>query len=98
MVPPAPGRLSTTIDCPSASPSAGVKTRVATSTPLPGAEFNLRRNLDHLERGLVLRAIASTKGKKREACDLLGIDARNLGYYVRKHKISEDELKTASTG
>jgi DNA-binding NtrC family response regulator len=65
---------------------------------LAGAELNLRRNLDQLERGLVLRAIARTRGKKREACDLLGIDARNLGYYVRKHKIREDEIKQAAEG
>ena len=59
---------------------------------IAGAEFNLRRNLEHLERGLVLKAIARTRGKKREACDLLGIDARNLGYYVRKHRIREEEM------
>jgi DNA-binding NtrC family response regulator len=65
---------------------------------LAGAELNLRRNLDQLERGLVLKAIARTRGKKREACDLLGIDARNLGYYVRKHKIREEEMKQAAEG
>jgi two-component system response regulator AtoC len=65
---------------------------------LAGTELNLRRNLDQLERSLVLKGIARTKGKKREACDLLGIDARNLGYYVRKHKIREDEIRLASEG
>jgi DNA-binding NtrC family response regulator len=65
--------------------------------PTPaGAELNLRRNLDVLERGLVLKSIQRTRGKKREACDLLGIDARNLGYYLRKHKIREDEMKQAA--
>ncbi len=67
------------------------------STPA-GAELNMRRNLDQLERSLVLKGIARTKGKKREACDLLGIDARNLGYYVRKHKIREDEMRQAAEG
>jgi transcriptional regulator with GAF, ATPase, and Fis domain len=65
---------------------------------LAGTELNLRRNLDQLERSLVLKGIARTKGKKREACDLLGIDARNLGYYVRKHKIREEEIREASEG
>lgn len=65
---------------------------------LASAELNLRRNLDLLERGLVLKAIARTRGKKREACDLLGIDARNLGYYVRKHKIREEEIRQAAEG
>ncbi|MBL8861934.1 MAG: sigma-54-dependent Fis family transcriptional regulator [Planctomycetes bacterium] len=65
---------------------------------LAGAEFNLRRNLDQLERRLVLQAIGRTRGRKREACDLLGIDARNLGYYVRKHRIREDEIRQAAEG
>ncbi len=69
----------------------------------PGAvpaeiRFNLRRNIDALERDLVLRAIARTHGHKREACDLLGIDARNLGYYLRKHKIGDDEVRAAAEG
>ncbi len=65
---------------------------------LAGAELNLRRNLEQLERSLVLKAVARTRGKKREACDLLGIDARNLGYYVRKHKIRDEEMRHASEG
>jgi DNA-binding NtrC family response regulator len=52
-------------------------------------EFHLRKNLDALERDIVLRAIAHTQGKKKEASLLLGIDPRNLGYYLRKHKITE---------
>ncbi len=63
---------------------------------LAGAELNLRRNLEQLERGLVLKALAKTRGKKREACDLLGIDARNLGYYFKKHRIREDEVRSVS--
>jgi len=63
---------------------------------LASAELNLRRNLEQLERGLVLKALAKTRGKKREACDLLGIDARNLGYYFKKHRIREDEVRSVS--
>jgi two-component system response regulator FlrC len=67
--------------------------------PVPaGAELNLRWNLDRLERDLVLRAIAKTRGRKREACDLLGIDARNLGYYLRKHRIRDEEVRQAAEG
>jgi len=71
---------------------------IAPRPTLAGAELNLRRNLDLLERSLVLKAIARTRGKKREACDLLGIDARNLGYYVRKHKIRDEEIRQAAEG
>ena len=53
----------------------------------------MRKNLDALERGLVLKAVAATRGKKKEACELLGIDPRNLGYYLRKHAITDEELR-----
>ncbi|HVS11736.1 MAG TPA: sigma-54 dependent transcriptional regulator [Planctomycetota bacterium] len=64
--------------------------------PRAPAELNLRKNLDALERGLVLKAVAVTRGKKKEACELLGIDPRNLGYYLRKHAITDEELRSAS--
>ncbi|MFO1009193.1 MAG: sigma-54 dependent transcriptional regulator [Planctomycetota bacterium] len=56
----------------------------------PGrVEFQLRKNLDALEKELVQRALVHTSNKKKEAAILLGIDPRNLGYYLRKHKLSE---------
>jgi two-component system, NtrC family, response regulator AtoC len=58
------------------------------TTPAAGpTNFVLRKNLDAAEKEILLRALTQTSWKKREACDLLGIDARNLGYYLRKHKI-----------
>jgi transcriptional regulator with GAF, ATPase, and Fis domain len=54
-------------------------------------EFNLRRNVDLREREMVLGALRRCAGVKKEACELLGIDPRNLGYYLRKHKIKEEE-------
>lgn len=64
-------------------------------TPLPAEtrEFLLRKNLDAVEREIVLRALARTGGKKKEASLLLGIDPRNLGYYLRKHKITDAKGK-----
>ncbi|MBL8857979.1 MAG: sigma-54-dependent Fis family transcriptional regulator [Planctomycetes bacterium] len=52
-------------------------------------EFNIRSNLDAREKELLLGALERAKGKKRDASDLLGIDARNLGYYLRKHHIKD---------
>jgi DNA-binding NtrC family response regulator len=52
-------------------------------------EFHLRKNLDAAEKEILLRALAHTHGKKKEASLLLGIDPRNLGYYLRKHGIAE---------
>ncbi len=58
-------------------------------------EFHLRTNLDAAEREIVLRALTQSKGKKKEAAILLGIDPRNLGYYLRKHKITDKESAEA---
>jgi len=55
----------------------------------PAQEFHLRRNLDAAERGLVLRALESTGWRKKQAALRLGIDPRNLGYYQRKHGITD---------
>ena len=56
-------------------------------------DCHLRRNLDAAEKQLVLRALDKTQGKKKEAAQLLGIDPRNLGYYLRKHALGEGEAK-----
>src|SRR4029079_315588 len=52
-------------------------------------EFNIRLNLDAREKELVLGALERTRGRKKDASNLLGIDARNLGYYLRKHKLQD---------
>ncbi len=49
------------------------------------SDFHMRRNIDVAEKALIQRAIAAAGGKKKEASQLLGIDPRNLGYYLRKH-------------
>jgi DNA-binding NtrC family response regulator len=54
-------------------------------------EFNIRLNLDAREKELVLGALERTRGRKKDASNLLGIDARNLGYYLRKHKLQAGE-------
>jgi len=68
----------------------GILESAAPSRPLADAEdLHLRRNLDAAEKEIVQRALARSAGKKKEAALMLGIDPRNLGYYLRKHKITE---------
>ena len=55
--------------------------------PAGSTDLQLRRNLDAVEKELVLAALARSQGVKKEAAHLLGIDPRNLGYYLRKHRI-----------
>jgi len=52
----------------------------------------LRDNLNRLERSLLVEAHRRAHGVRREAARLLGIDARNLAYYCRKHGLDFDSL------
>ncbi len=53
--------------------------------PEDGADLQLRPNLKRAERRLLERALAQSGGSKRQAAKLLGVDERNLGYFLRKH-------------
>jgi DNA-binding NtrC family response regulator len=55
-------------------------------------DLTLRENLSRLERSLIVEAHKRARGVRREAARLLGIDARNLAYYCRKHGIDPDSL------
>jgi DNA-binding NtrC family response regulator len=56
----------------------------------PTGELNLRGALTRLEKDLVREAVRRSGGVRKEAARLLGIDARNLGYYLRKHSLDAD--------
>ncbi len=56
-----------------------------------GGEFNLRTALGRREREVVVEALRRSGGVRKEAARLLGIDQRNLGYYLRKHGIDPDQ-------
>jgi transcriptional regulator with GAF, ATPase, and Fis domain len=67
---------------------------VASSAAEPSAsaaaDLNLRESLNALERSLIVEAHRRSRGVRREAARLLGIDARNLAYYFRKHGLDPD--------
>jgi DNA-binding NtrC family response regulator len=56
----------------------------------PAGELNLRAALTRLEKDLLREAVRRSGGSRKEAARLLGIDARNLGYYLRKHHLDAD--------
>jgi DNA-binding NtrC family response regulator len=70
---------------PSAAPAGG-------ETEMSG-ELNLRAALTRLEKDLVREAVRRSGGLRKEAARLLGIDARNLGYYLRKHHLDADAIE-----
>jgi two-component system response regulator AtoC len=53
-------------------------------------ELNLRESLNRLERELLLEAQRRAGGVRKEAARLLGIDPRNLAYYLHKHELAAD--------
>ncbi len=52
-----------------------------------GSDLNLRLALSRTEREIVLEALRRANGVRKDAARLLGIDPRNLPYYLRKHGI-----------
>ncbi|MBN2372171.1 sigma-54-dependent Fis family transcriptional regulator [bacterium] len=57
------------------------------SVDLQGADLNLRNQLKIYERLIILNALQKSKWVKSKTAKLLGIDRRNLGYFIRKHDI-----------
>ncbi len=51
--------------------------------------LNLRKALAEEERRILLEALQRSGGIRREAARLLGIDARNLGYFLKKHSLDQ---------
>jgi two-component system, NtrC family, response regulator AtoC len=57
---------------------------------VPGErDLNLRESLNRLERELLLEAQRRAGGVRKQAAQLLGIDPRNLAYYLHKHGLAE---------
>jgi DNA-binding NtrC family response regulator len=53
-------------------------------------DLNLRESLTRLEHELLLEAQRRAGGVRKQAAHLLGIDPRNLAYYLHKHGIAAD--------
>jgi two-component system response regulator AtoC len=69
---------------------AGAGAPPAEGTSVAERELNLREALSKLERELLLEAHRRAGGVRKEAARLLGIDPRNLSYYMRKHDLDAD--------
>jgi DNA-binding NtrC family response regulator len=69
------------------APEAGVSPRSAHES---GGDLNLRDVLNRHEKDLLMEAQRRSKGVRKDAARLLGIDPRNLNYYLRKHGLDAD--------
>jgi DNA-binding NtrC family response regulator len=78
-VPPAPSLPVQVEPAPAAEPL---------DEEVESATLNLRESLHRAERGLLLEALRRAGGVQREAARLLGVDARNLPYFLRKYGLT----------
>jgi DNA-binding NtrC family response regulator len=79
-----------------APPGAGAP--APEGTPPAERELNLRDALNRLERDLLTAAHRRAGGVRKEAARLLGIDPRNLSYYMRKHDLDADAFEEEPHG
>jgi transcriptional regulator with GAF, ATPase, and Fis domain len=73
------------------SPVHGVAPTAA-GPPQSGDDLTLRIALGRTERAMVIEALKRSGSVRKEAARLLGIDQRNMGYYLRKHDIDPDDV------
>ena len=75
------------IDLPPGAPAPGA----AEAAPDGGGDLNLRAAAARREREVVREALRRSGGIRKEAARLLGIDQRNVAYYLHKHGIDPDD-------
>ena len=83
-----PGATLGSLDLP---PVNGLAAPSATAAAPDGDDLNIRSAVARREKEVVIEALRRSKGVRKEAARLLGIDQRNLAYYLRKHGIDPDE-------
>jgi DNA-binding NtrC family response regulator len=57
------------------------------AAPADSSDLNLRRRVMAAERATLLAALERARGVRKDAAELLGVDDRNLSYYLRKHDL-----------
>jgi two-component system response regulator AtoC len=62
------------------------------ASPGPPPTLNIRQRVADLERELVVEAMARA-AEKKDAAAMLGIDPRNLAYYLKKHGIANRDAE-----
>ena len=68
---------------------------VATQAPQPATPASLAASLDERERDLILDALRTGKGSRREAAESLGISARTLRYKLARLREAGVQVPTA---
>jgi two-component system response regulator HydG len=101
-----PGPVLDSYDRPDPDPDAGpegvessgpIESSGATRSPGPAGpqpaadtSLSLRVVLARLEKETILEALRRSRGVRKDAARLLGVDQRNLAYYFRKHDLDPE--------
>jgi DNA-binding NtrC family response regulator len=72
-------------------PGAAGPLRAGQTGTAPLADLSLKSNLTAAERQLVVEALHRSAGVRRDAAEMLGIDPRNLAYYLKKHELTDGD-------
>ena len=59
----------------------------------PCHSLNLKRRLEITENQTIVRALDSANWVKKSAAQILGVDPRNLSYFLKKHGISKERKR-----
>jgi len=55
----------------------------------PSADLGLREQLTLVERQILVDTLLRAKGIRKRAAEMLGIDSRNMPYFLRKHRLTD---------
>jgi transcriptional regulator with GAF, ATPase, and Fis domain len=72
-----------------ASLPAGLQKLRAPGSNTTANDLNLRERLLLAERQILLDTLARANGIRKRAAEMLGIDARNMPYFLRKHRLQD---------
>jgi transcriptional regulator with GAF, ATPase, and Fis domain len=72
---------------PSSLPMNLTKSCDGGETPQHSTELGLRKQLNLLEKQILLDTLLRAQGIKKQAAAMLGIDPRNMPYLLRKHRL-----------
>jgi transcriptional regulator with PAS, ATPase and Fis domain len=74
---------------PSSLPAA-LRARRGPRADQPATELGLRERLNLVERQILLETLERANGIRKRAAAMLGIDSRNMPYFLRKHRLLAD--------
>jgi DNA-binding NtrC family response regulator len=66
---------------------SGLRSAPAAAGGMPS--FQLRQNIEWVERETIRRALDSSRGVKKDAAELMGISQRALSYYLAKYRFAD---------